>query len=74
MDLTRYGLSFGGGYAITTSLTLDAAYSAVFMHSRTINNNVGASVTGNPAYNVDGSYADFANLFAVNLTYRFGNK
>jgi long-chain fatty acid transport protein len=65
MDLTRYGLSFGTGYGITDSLTVDAAYTAVFMHNRTIHN----------AYVVDnGTYSDFANLFALNFTYRFGGK
>ena len=72
MDLSRYGLSIGGGYGITENLTVDAAYTAVFMHNRTINNNVGLNTTGIPGYSIDGTYSDFANLFALNITYRFG--
>jgi len=62
MDMTRYGLSFGAGYGILENLTVDAAYTAVFMHNRTINNGLAPS----------GTYSDFANLFALNFTYRFG--
>ena len=64
MDLTRYGVSTGFGYAITESVSLDAAYSAVFFHNRSINN----------SYAVNGTYEDFANLLALNVTYRFGAK
>jgi len=62
MDLPRYGISTGAGYAITDSLTVDAAYTAVFMHNRTINNGLTPG----------GTYSDFANLVALNVTYRFG--
>jgi long-chain fatty acid transport protein len=62
MDLSRYGVSVGAGYGLTDHLSVDAAYTAVFMHNRTINN--GAV----PA----GTYSDFANLVALNFTYRFG--
>jgi long-chain fatty acid transport protein len=76
-DLTRYGLSSGLGYAITQNLTIDGAYTAVFMHNRSIHNDVGTFSTNNPGVppspDIDGTYKDFANLFAVNLTYRFGN-
>jgi len=64
MDLSRYGLSVGAGYGLTENLSVDAAYTAVFMHNRTINNAVA------PA----GTYSDFANLFVLNFTYRFGGK
>jgi len=72
MDLSRYGLAAGAGYALTSSFTIDAAYSAIFMHNRTINNNVGANTSGIPTYNINGTYSDFANIVAVNLTYKFG--
>jgi len=71
LDLSRYGVALGAGYILTAHLTLDAAYSATFTHNRTINNNVGATTTGNPAYNIDGIYSDFANTVIMNLTYRF---
>jgi long-chain fatty acid transport protein len=76
MDLSRYGLSVGGGYSITENLTVDAAYTAVFFHNRTINNNVQQSATGIPdgtgGAGINGTYSDFANLLALNFTYRFG--
>lgn len=73
MDLDRYGITVGAGYALTERLGIDVAYNAIFTHSETVTNNVGANTTGNPAYNINGNYSDFANLVAVNLTYRFGN-
>ncbi len=83
-DLTRYGLSFGTGYQLTQNLTLDAAYSAVFFHNRSIHNSVGSTTSGIPdggipafgvpSPDIDGTYKDYANLVALNLTYRFGRK
>jgi long-chain fatty acid transport protein len=83
-DLTRYGLSFGTGYGITDSLVIDFAYNAVFFHSRVIHNTVGTynsgippggiPALGVPDPNANGTYKDFANLFALNLTYKFGQK
>ena len=74
MDLTRYGLSTGFGYAFNANIGMDAAYTAVFMHNRTIVNTVGTNITGIPPsqYNIDGTYSDFANLVTVNLTCKFG--
>jgi long-subunit fatty acid transport protein len=74
MDQTRYGVSIGAGYGLTENLSIDAAYSAVFTHNRTIANNVGSNTTGNAAYNIDGTYSDFANVLALNITYKFGGK
>jgi long-chain fatty acid transport protein len=83
-DLSRYGLSFGAGFDITKNLTLDAAYTALFFHNRTIHNSVGQAASGIPdtgipalgvpSAEIDGKYKDFSNLLALNLTYRFGNK
>jgi long-chain fatty acid transport protein len=82
-DLSRYGASLGTGFSITKDLTLDAAYTAVFFHNRHIHNDVGTTTSGVPpvlvglGYNdpdIDGTYKDFANLVALNLTYRFGGK
>jgi len=71
MDLTRYGLTAGFGYTFTEHVSLDFAYNAVFFHNRSITNNVGASTTGNPAYNVDGTYKNFTNLVAANVNFRY---
>jgi long-chain fatty acid transport protein len=76
-DLTRYGVSTGAGYAITESVTIDAAYTAVFFHNRTINNSTQVNATGIPEGAIantgtNGTYKDFANLVALNVTYRFG--
>jgi len=77
MDLSRYGVSVGAGYAIIESLTVDAAYTVLFFHNRTINNNVQANTSGIPdgfaGTGTNGTYKDFANLLALNFTYRFGN-
>ena len=62
MDLSRYGLTAGVGYALMANLVVDASYSAVFFHNRTINN----------AITPGGTYSNFANILALNLTYRFG--
>jgi len=80
MDLSRYGVSVGAGYAISEHLTIDAAYSAVFFHNRTINNSAQVNASGIPdgtpllsgTAESNGTYSDFANLVALNLTYRFG--
>lgn len=82
-DLSRYGVSSGFGYSLTENLTLDAAYTAVFFHNRSINNSVGTEASGIPASgvpllgipspDVSGTYKNFANLLALNITYRFGS-
>jgi long-chain fatty acid transport protein len=72
MDLSRIGISAGVGYNIMSALTLDFAYNAVFTHSRSISNNIGLNGTGDPSTNFDGTYKNFANLVAVNITYRYG--
>jgi len=80
MDLSRYGVSAGTGYALTENFSIDAAYTAVFFHNRAINNNVQASTSGLPdgtllpsgTAEMNGTYSDFASLVALNFTYRFG--
>jgi long-chain fatty acid transport protein len=72
LDLSRYGLSAGAGWAILPSLTLDVAYTAIFFHNRTIHNDVGVATVGSAQAN--GLYKDFTNLVAISLTHRFGAK
>jgi len=71
VDLSRYGLALGTGIGLTPSVVLDLAYTAVFYHNRHISNDVGTNTTGDPAYNPDGTFKAFANIFAANITYRF---
>lgn len=75
VDLSRYGLSAGAGYHITENVSMDMAYTAVFFHNRTIHNNAQLNATGIPDgalnANTNGKYSDFANILAVNVTYRF---
>lgn len=81
LDLSRYGLSAGTGYRLTDNLTIDAAYTAVFFHNRSIHNSVGTTTSGIPATgipalgvpspDISGTYKDFANLLAMNVTYKF---
>jgi len=72
-DLTRYGLTIGTGYAVSSHVTVDLAYAAVFSHNRTINNNVGLNTAGFPSADISGTYKDFANTVALNITYKFGS-
>jgi long-chain fatty acid transport protein len=77
LDLSRYGISTGFGYALTKNLGLDFAYTAVFFHHRHINNNqdsntAALALLGQQPPSSDGTYKDFANLVALNFTYRFG--
>lgn len=72
LDLTRYGLAVGAGYAFTPSFVVDLAYNAIFFHNRTINNNLGVNSTGDQAVTDSGKYSDFSNLIALNFTYKFG--
>jgi long-chain fatty acid transport protein len=84
VDLTRTGLSFGGGYKLTESLIVDASYTAIITKSRSVTNNVGSTTSGIPAGGVplagipdpdiSGNYSDWANIIGLNLTYKFGNK
>ena len=81
LDLSRYGVAAGAGYVLTHNLTLDAAYTAVFFHNRSIHNTVGTTTSGIPATgipalgvpspDISGTYSDFANLVSFNLTYRY---
>ncbi len=79
LDLTRYGLSSGFGFAVTPNVSLDVAYTAIFMHNRHISNNLDSSTSalsnlGQTPPASDGTYKDFANLVAMNVTYRFGGR
>jgi long-chain fatty acid transport protein len=72
MDLTRYGLTVGAGYAFTTAFSVDAAYNAIFFHNRTISNSVGFNSTGDPTTNINGTFSNFVNLVSLNFNYKFG--
>lgn len=74
IDLSRYGLTGGAGYAINSHLSLDLAYSAIFTHTRTITNSVGLNTAGFPQADISGTYKDFAHVIALNVTYKFGSK
>ena len=69
VDLPRYALTLGAGYAFTKNLGLDLAYNAVFFHSRHIT----VPGSGDPfANNVgySGNFASFANIISASLSYR----
>jgi len=70
-DLTRYGVSIGTGFVLNSHISLDLAYSAVFSHNRDIENNVGTNTAGFTAANISGTYKDFANILAMNVSYKF---
>ena len=69
IDLPRYALTVGAGFALTKSLGLDLAYNATFFHSRHIT----APGTGDPfARNTgySGYFDSFANVVSASLTFR----
>jgi long-chain fatty acid transport protein len=63
MDLPRYGLTAGFGYALTSSLNFDCFYNAIFSHTRHIAANNTAA---------QGSYDDFAHIVGAALTLKLG--
>lgn len=63
MDLPRYSLGVGAGYAVTKNFDIDLAYNAVFFHTRAINNNATTGYTG--------YFDSFVNLVSANFTYKF---
>lgn len=70
LDVSRYGLSVGLGYAVTANIGIDASYSAVFFHNRVIHNSIGTDATGIPNY-ANGTYSNFTNVIGLNFTYKF---
>ena len=70
IDLDRYLLSVGTGIGLTSALTLDFSYSAIFEHNRHVTNLIGETSTLG-AETVSGTYENFVNVVMVNLTYRF---
>jgi len=71
VDLTRHALTVGGGYQFG-KITLDLAYNAIFMKSRTINNTIADYSVGTPGVaNVSGEYSSFINLVSLNVSAKF---
>ncbi|MDE2292386.1 MAG: outer membrane protein transport protein, partial [Elusimicrobia bacterium] len=66
LDLPRYAGTVGLGWNIAKDWSLDAAYEAVFFHSRFIDR----PDTNNLASGYSGSFASRANIMAASLTYR----
>ena len=63
-DLTSNAVSCGFGYDITSKLTIDVAYAAVFEDTRNVTTTI-----GNTALN--GKYNGFVNIGMMTLTYKF---
>ena len=71
-NLSSYGVTVGTGYDITSHVTVDVAYNAIFMQTRVIQNSIGANSTASdPQANVSGTYENFVNLLVANVTYKF---
>jgi long-chain fatty acid transport protein len=66
-DSNSHGITTGFGYDITSSLTVDMAYSLLLYEPRKIDNTVG-NVFG---ANVDGKYKQIMNMGLITLTYKF---
>jgi long-chain fatty acid transport protein len=82
LDLKRRALNVGVGRTLSQKVTLDLSYAGVAMQKRDIQNDVGTAVSGIPSTgippvgvpspDIDGAYKNFAHIFGLNLTYRFG--
>ncbi|MEZ5564947.1 MAG: outer membrane protein transport protein [Gammaproteobacteria bacterium] len=67
-DNDRRWISFGAQYRYSPSLSLDAAYTHIYISTTHISQDAG-DVEANGL--VDGGYHSNANMFAVQLNYRF---
>ena len=70
VDMPRYCLGAGFGYALTSKLTLDFAYTYVFYHTRWISNNLGLINTGVASNNINGSFDNHSQGVSLSLTMR----
>jgi long-chain fatty acid transport protein len=73
MDLPRYSLTIGAGYAFTKNLGLDVAYDAVFFHTRHVTapgtqDQLGLGYSHNAGYS--GYFSSFSNILSASLSYR----
>lgn len=66
VDLPRYALTAGAGYALSPALGLDVAYNAVFFHGRAIDA-PGAAGSGS---GYSGAFNSFAHIVSASLTWR----
>lgn len=63
-DLTSNAVSCGIGYDITSKLTIDVAYAAVFEDTRNVTTTIGSTA-------LNGKYSGFVNVGMMTLTYKF---
>jgi long-chain fatty acid transport protein len=70
IDLPRYGLGCGFGYALTSTVGLDFAYEYVFYHTRYISNNLGLINTGVASNNINGAFDNNSQTVSLSLTVR----
>lgn len=69
-DSDRYWLSFGAGYDITDSMTIDAAYTHIFSPDARMNQQ--ATDTGNAARgNLSGTFESSADIVNASLSMKF---
>lgn len=64
--LHRIGLTLGAGYDWSKNMTLDTGIAVVFHKSRSIDNDVGASMGAS----ADGKYKSLFGIFGFSITYR----
>lgn len=76
IDLPRYQVSCGFGYALTSTMGLDFAYTYVFYHTRYISNNLGQlnsnpyNTPGLPSNNINGAFDNHSQTVSLSLTVR----
>ena len=69
-DSDRYWLSFGAGYDLTESMTIDAAYTHIFSPDAHMNQQV--ADTGNAARgNLSGTFQSSADIVNASLSMKF---
>jgi long-chain fatty acid transport protein len=66
-DSNSHSFATGLGYDISSNLTIDLAYVAVFYETRDINNSVDSGFGAN----LDNKYKSFVNIGMATLTYKF---
>ena len=65
-DSDRHGFTFGAGYDVNDSITIDMAYIGVLFKGRVVTNDVRTA-----APDIDGEYEGYANVVSVGFTYKY---
>ena len=65
-DSDKHCFTFGLGYEVNDSLTIDTSYFGVLLLDRDVTNDVRTA-----APDIDGRYEGYANIISVGFTYKY---